>query len=186
MKLTHLSSAFAVLLLSGCSSIVGIGDSEFACSSGDKNALCGSAGAIYRATDGPLIEDDTITYVRDGEVVSSSQHDQEQHNNNDGRHVTDVPFKYSNDGSVLRSDVGVLRVWLSPWIDDADNFHSSQLIYTDIEPRKWNVGVSKSSNERRQWNPLPTLSGGVGEGDPADDSQNSKWLSETGKELNKK
>lgn len=56
--------AMSVAILSGCS----VGQSEFNCSRGDENALCGSSRSIYKATNGELDENTKITYIVDGEV----------------------------------------------------------------------------------------------------------------------
>ena len=54
----------SVVLLSGCS----IGQSEFTCSLGSENSVCASSRAVYKATNGELAENETITYVEDGET----------------------------------------------------------------------------------------------------------------------
>ncbi|MGR5178820.1 type IV conjugative transfer system lipoprotein TraV [Vibrio mediterranei] len=52
-----------VLVLSGCS----IGQTEFTCSMGSESSICASSRTIYKATNGELPENETITYVEDGE-----------------------------------------------------------------------------------------------------------------------
>lgn len=53
----------SIAVLTGCT----VGQSEFNCSAGDENALCASSRTIYKATDGEIKENETITYVKDGE-----------------------------------------------------------------------------------------------------------------------
>ncbi|GMQ49672.1 type IV conjugative transfer system lipoprotein TraV [Vibrio sp. 10N] len=55
--------ALSVLALSGCS----IGQSEFTCSMGSESSICASSRTIYKATNGDIEENETITYVEDGE-----------------------------------------------------------------------------------------------------------------------
>ncbi|PMK78544.1 type IV conjugative transfer system protein TraV [Vibrio breoganii] len=147
----------SVAVLTGCT----VGQSEFNCSAGDENALCASTRTIYKATDGEIQENETITYVKDGEVQQitlselneikglgvSVNHDVAE----DGsisetqkpmiKSKVAVPFSFSYDGQVLRKDVRVLRIWVAPWVDKSDDLHLSTLVYTDIEKRKWEVGT---------------------------------------------
>jgi conjugal transfer pilus assembly protein TraV len=149
----------AVSVLSGCT----VGQSDFNCSSGDENALCASSRTIYRATDNELQENETITYIKDGEVhqTTLSELDSlkesisgERNSESDNRTISEkkssvshsntgtqqVPFQFNYDGEVLRKDVKVLRIWVAPFVDKNDDLHLSTLLYTDIEKRKWEVG----------------------------------------------
>jgi conjugal transfer pilus assembly protein TraV len=148
MNKNILAALSLVTLLSGCS-VLSVGQDEFNCSAGDENALCASSRTIYRATDGEIQENEKITYVKDGEVHQTNLSELKKFNSNLGisensAHQAQSSMKaapqFSYDGEVLRHDVKVLRVWIAPWIDKSDNLHSSQLIYTDIEQRKWEIG----------------------------------------------
>lgn len=162
MKLNKFTLA---LLLSGVTSALTgctVGQSDFNCSAGDDNALCASSRTIYRATNDDLVENEEITYIKDGEVHQTSlselnglkrslddgeetgrgaileKNSSVQHFNHSNN---DVPFQFSFDGNVLRKDVEVLRIWIAPWTDKTDNLHLSTVIYTDIENRKWEIGT---------------------------------------------
>lgn len=144
-------------LLSGCT----VGQSEFNCSAGDDNALCGSSRTIYKATDGELKENTNLTYIKDGTVHQTSLAELDKLKNsseqpsqqgeiseisNPKRQLkSDVPFSFSYDGEVLRKDVKVQRIWIAPWVDSSDDLHLSTLVYTDIENRKWEVGTVQES-----------------------------------------
>lgn len=145
--------AFSVGILGGCT----VGQSEFNCSAGDDNALCGSSRTIYRATDGELKENTNLTYIKDGKVHQTSLAELDSLKNpnsalsqkskiseisNPSSQLNQgVPFSFSYDGQVLRKDVQVLRIWIAPWVDKSDDLHLSTLVYTDIENRKWEVGT---------------------------------------------
>ncbi|GAM71767.1 conjugative transfer protein traV [Vibrio sp. JCM 19236] len=150
----------SIAVLTGCT----VGQSEFNCSAGDENALCASSRTIYKATDGEIKENETITYVKDGEKqqitleelnkVNGLGVSEQQEKNSEGsisetqkrmgESKVSVPFTFSYDGQVLRKDVKVLRIWVAPWVDKSDDLHLSTLVYTDIEKRKWEVGTVDS------------------------------------------
>lgn len=144
-KILTLASPF---LLAGCS----IGQSEFNCSAGDDNALCGSTRAIITATNGELTTDDTIRVHKGGEVVevSASKFAGFNQNNLDANHQTgrsdvNVPHTYNYDGDALRTKEQVLRVWIAPWIDQHDVLHMSNVLYTDVEKRHWKIVNNSTS-----------------------------------------
>lgn len=154
MSMKHIVGlAFSVGILSGCT----VGQSEFNCSAGDDNALCGSSRTIYRATDGELKENTTLTYIKDGKVHQTTLAELDklknpnaqplqkskisEISNSKGQLNQGVPFSFSYDGKVLRKEVQVLRIWIAPWVDKSDDLHLSTLVYTDIENRKWEVGT---------------------------------------------
>lgn len=138
------------LFLGGCS----VGQNDFNCSKGDENALCASSRTIYHATSGDIKENTDITYIKDGEVHQTNLAELESLQNPKmkisetkkyGGEYNNVPFSFSYDGNVLRKDVEVLRIWVAPFVDRNDDLHMSTLVYTDIENRKWNIGVQSSS-----------------------------------------
>lgn len=146
-----LTVVITLAALSACSS-VGVGQDDFNCSSGDDNALCASTRTIYKATNGEIEDNETITYIKNKEVHQTNLKEIGKLNpnlkgleNNHSQPTMQAAPQFSYDGDVLRHDVKVLRVWIAPWIDRKDNLHSSQLIYTDIEGRKWEIGRKSSS-----------------------------------------
>jgi conjugal transfer pilus assembly protein TraV len=144
-KITAPLLFLAVSGLTGCT----VGQSDFNCSAGDENALCGSSRTIYHATDGDLQENETITFIEDGETRQVSLNElkkikggavsEKKTSVSESSHNA-VPFSFSYDGNVLRKDVEVMRIWIAPWVDKSDDLHLSTLFYTDIEKRKWEVG----------------------------------------------
>ncbi|WP_051303370.1 TraV family lipoprotein [Psychromonas aquimarina] len=64
----HLFLFLGVLSLTACT----VGQSEFNCSGGDNNALCGSSRAIYKAADGDIELDETLTVIHNGEAKQIS------------------------------------------------------------------------------------------------------------------
>lgn len=41
----------------------------------------------------------------------------------------------------VRSPAQIMRIWIAPWIDQADDLHFPSYVYTEIQPRRWNFGV---------------------------------------------
>lgn len=170
--------------LSGCT----IGQSDFNCSSGDGNALCGSSRTIYAATNSELAENTKLTYIQDGEprqidvnnmnsgefdvanidtdsdtsssAKPASEHttflswlmgEDESDNNSEVKETVlvkpaSVPHSFSYDGQAIRTPAKVQRIWLAPWVDKEDNLHMSSLIYTEVEPKKWEIGLDEQNS----------------------------------------
>ncbi|BEI26513.1 type IV conjugative transfer system lipoprotein TraV [Vibrio fluvialis] len=151
----------SVAVLGGCS----VGQNEFNCSRGDDNALCGSSRTIYSATNGDLKENETLTFIENGEkrqvTLTELEQIREQNSKPVGTesgdaqkgkiseknslqaHSSQVPHSFSYDGKVLRSDVKVLRVWIAPYVDNTDDLNLSTLVYTDIEKKRWDLNVTQ-------------------------------------------
>lgn len=140
----------SVFALGGCA----VGQNDFNCSSGDENALCGSSRTIYKATDGDLKTNDTLTYIKDGEKQQMTVSELKKLQNGDASHNSSIseiskgkanslsaPLSFSYDGDVLRKDVQTMRVWIAPFIDSNDNLHLSSMVYTDIAQKSWELGT---------------------------------------------
>jgi conjugal transfer pilus assembly protein TraV len=41
----------------------------------------------------------------------------------------------------LRTPAQVMRIWIAPWEDAAGNLHAPGAVFTDIEPRRWQIGL---------------------------------------------
>ena len=146
----YIGLLFSIIAIGGCT----YGQNDFNCSSGDENAMCASTRTIYKATDGDIRENETITYVKDGEKQQitlqelsdlKSGESKISENSSTSSDSNRVPFAFSYDGDVLRTDVKVLRIWIAPFIDEHDDLNLSTLVYTDIEKRKWQVGKKVSA-----------------------------------------
>lgn len=154
MKNTLIGSLIAVAL-SGCS--IGAGQSDFNCSGGDENALCGSSRSIYELTHGTLNPKNTVIVVEDGEKKSYTVDELKKLNaqqvssgisekNQSHAQYTNVPQEFSFDGEVLRNDVRVIRVWIAPFIDTNDDLHLSAMVYTDISNKSWELGRKQQNH----------------------------------------
>lgn len=151
-----IGTTFMALVLGGCS----IGQSDFSCSLGSEASICASSRTIYKATNGELDENETITYVEDGEKkqitvaelaalqsgdaiagkspTSTSVQKEQQADN------TSLPYSFNYDGKALRTDAKVMRIWIAPWNDQMDTLHMSTVLFTDMEKRKWLIVDSRA------------------------------------------
>ncbi len=48
----------------------------------------------------------------------------------------------------VRTQAKVMRIWIAPWEDDEDAFHSPGLVYQEIEKRHWSLGDSNHTRTR--------------------------------------
>lgn len=140
-------------LLAGCS-FMGLGKGDFSCPGGiDGGVRCMTARQVYLATDGS----DTVRPTQEAD------------------HASDVPPATSSGpptaispgtgGSVpvptieqplpIRSQPGVMRIWIAPWEDDEGDLHADGYVYTEIESRKWSLG-NRFRAPRADFAPLAT------------------------------
>ena len=50
---------------------------------------------------------------------------------------------YASDGALpLRTPASVMRIWVNAWQDKDGNLHMPGPIFTEIEPRRWQIGVT--------------------------------------------
>ncbi|NOI31838.1 type IV conjugative transfer system lipoprotein TraV [Vibrio coralliilyticus] len=165
-KINLIFSIACVGILGGCA----VGQNDFNCSAGDENAICGSARAIYEATDGDLKTNDTLTYIQNGERKQVTVKDLRQIQNGDASHTlaiseisdhkansSKVPHAFSYDGDVLRKDVRVMRIWIAPFVDAKDNLHMSSMVYTDIAQRSWEIGTTNSNYQPSATDNTPVM-----------------------------
>lgn len=53
----------------------------------------------------------------------------------------------------LRVPARVMRIWVSPWTDDAGDLHMPGYVYTEIEGRRWAVGTPATASAQYLFNP---------------------------------
>lgn len=136
MNPTALLLSFMALLLSGCSSVMNIGEPDFACPTSNTSGLgCMGVRDLYKATDGPL--DAIGKGVKDpkGKKLESTKKLQP---------VTEdasfEPSPWMDKPFPIRSQAKVMRIWIAPFEDESSDLNAPGLVYTEIESRRWNVG----------------------------------------------
>ena len=58
----------------------------------------------------------------------------------------------------IRIPSRVMRIWIAPWEDDRGDLNLSSYVFTEIEPRRWDIGVSAPRTVSPVLRPLQTQS----------------------------
>lgn len=141
----------AIVLTSGCTSVMNIGESEYACKGMAKGATCMSARDVYSSTEGE-------NYKTQLELEQESA--QKENGEGAGEQKTRVLYPEGADNAPIpmrarnplpiRTQAVVMRIAVDPWEDENGDLYVPGFIYTEIEPRRWEIGA-------RQSNAAPTL-----------------------------
>ncbi|EOC0012247.1 type IV conjugative transfer system lipoprotein TraV [Cronobacter turicensis] len=140
----------ASITLSGCSSLVG-GSSEYGCKGMPDSVTCMSVGDVYQLTDGD-------NYKANISEVSRKQIAGEDVNvkttaasgNGTGPSVSrgapyvPVPQPSANP-QPIRTPSQVMRVLVDPYESADGDLNVPGYVYTEIEPRRWEVGATRAS-----------------------------------------
>ncbi|EGT5675173.1 type IV conjugative transfer system protein TraV [Cronobacter dublinensis subsp. dublinensis] len=149
-KIMAMFGAAALMAVSGCSSLVG-GNSEYGCKGMPDSVTCMSVGDVYELTDG----DNYKANVRE---VSRKQMAGEEVNvktaaaggNGSGPTVSSgapyvpVPQPSANP-QPIRTPSQVMRVLVDPYESADGDLNVPGYVYTEIEPRRWEVGATRST-----------------------------------------
>jgi hypothetical protein len=54
----------------------------------------------------------------------------------------------------IRVPAQVMRIWIAPWEDTRGDLHAPGYVYTEIEPRRWTLGVPGAGATERLVRPL--------------------------------
>lgn len=60
---------------------------------------------------------------------------------------------YNGGTEALRVPARVMRIWVSPWTDDAGDLHMPGFIYTEVEGRRWAVGAPATASAQYLFDP---------------------------------
>ena len=143
-------------LLTGCASSMGVGSSEFGCSGYPEGVQCMSTKDMYQLTEQPgtVTAEQAIEYQRKiGKMPPDPFATDFSHGDEAKEHSSVRPAGVSqghilsqspiNDGAVpIRTRSEIMRIWVAPWESADGDLHVSGLVFTEIEQRRWNIGVS--------------------------------------------
>jgi hypothetical protein len=74
---------------------------------------------------------------------------------NASRAVATGPVLSRPEGPVpIRVPAQVMRIWIAPWEDTRGDLHAPGYVYTEIEPRRWTLGVPSAGTTERLVKPL--------------------------------
>ena len=149
--LTGLAIA-SVTLISGCASTLGVGNSEFGCTGLPQGVQCMSARRVYELTEQPgAVRADPYSEAEDG---GKSKREAEENLLN--RIEAGNPAPAAGAGHVLnaspvrstplpiRTQPQIMRIWIAPWESVDGDLHASGQIFSEIEPRRWNIGTPET------------------------------------------
>lgn len=138
-QIIPLSLLSASLFLTGCASSLTVGSSEYGCSGFPEGVQCSSTRDVYGATHAPgainaesmssSTKPSTPSSLTPAPLLSAS-------NNHP---LTQSPI--SQEPIPIRTRPGILRIWIAPWESSNGDLNVSGLLYTEIDERRWNIGV---------------------------------------------
>ncbi|MGL4898939.1 MAG: TraV family lipoprotein [Shewanella sp.] len=149
-KVGLLELAIGLILLSGCGSL-GLGRNEYGCSGMPDGVRCISAREVYEQTSNSAVPQ-TINAVaaRIGSPSGYSQADLET------GLLSHPALPETHQSAPIRIPSRVMRIWIAPWEDDRGDLNLSSYVFTEIEPRRWDIGVSAPRTVSPVLRPLQT------------------------------
>lgn len=118
------------LLLAGCA----LGSSKYSCKGRPGSPLCRSVTEVYEKTHN---RDALVKLEREKEEAPVPENTK-----------TPAPAPLSPKPTVpvedplpIRTPAKVMRIWIAPWEDEDGDLIASGYVYTEIEPRRWQVGL---------------------------------------------
>lgn len=158
MKQAYALIGFASLLLGGCTSLSGLsGESDFACKA-PPGVTCQSLSGVHanamaenlpfqrqgQAAHAPGEEDGVATY---GDRLGSEK-------------ISPKEMAAPMSGMPIRKPPLILRVWVAPYEDEANDLHDQSYFYTMVHPGEWMI-ESNRSHLRNQFRPVLGPTGGA-------------------------
>jgi conjugal transfer pilus assembly protein TraV len=142
--------AVVTSVLSGCTSFLNIGESEYACKGMPEGVSCMSARDVYSATENESYmttlkaEQQAATKVKDGNDKKTGE-PQTRVLYAEGGDNAPIPARARNP-LPIRTQAVVMRIAVDPWEDEKGDLYVPGFIYTEIEPRRWEIGSRNSSS----------------------------------------
>lgn len=143
-------------IISGCSSLGSSGTSEYGCTGLPQGVQCMSAREVYNLTEeaGP-VRADPKSLSEDGGAADRHAKDtllkrmaesngvgiNQDVRVSQGHQLSTSPI--SSEPTPIRSRSQIMRIWVSPWESTDGDLNVSGMIFTEIEPRRWNIGVQE-------------------------------------------
>ena len=142
-------SAALLLTLTGCTRMMTIGSPEYACKGMPEGVSCMSAKDVFAATEG----DEYKTQLKAEQEAAANKG--KKANKSEGQPETRVLYAEGSDNAPIpmrarnplpiRTQAVVMRIAIDPWEDENGDLHVPGFIYTEIEPRRWEIGARAGS-----------------------------------------
>lgn len=143
--------AVAALGLSACA----IGNKDFACKGYPQGVTCMSAIDVYEATNGeytrqPLNEGKGKTVAPQSGTRAAAIAAADATRNRTIQFGGNLP---PPDRPIpLLSEPEVMRILFAPWKDGVGNLIAPGLVFAEVTPRTWNIGIAPTANTRALYN----------------------------------
>lgn len=147
----------SLLALSGCTSMLNIGSPEYGCSGMPEGVTCVSARDVYTATETDAYK---TQLMREQEANADGSGEA---NPDTEEPSTRVLYREPGDNAPIpdraksplpiRTQAVVMRIAVDPWEDRNGDLYVPGYIYTEIEPRRWEIG-SRQTGSATVANPL--------------------------------
>lgn len=138
-----LLAAFASAM-TGCSYLQ-IGESEYGCKGMPNGVTCMSARDVYQLTENENFRQEVEAQAAEkGEGDGGTEH--APASAAPATPAVEVGERYvvprpARNPVPIRSQATVMRVWVAPWENDKGDLIVPGYMYTEIEPRRWEIGV---------------------------------------------
>jgi conjugal transfer pilus assembly protein TraV len=155
----------ATSLLGACS-ILNIGKNSYSCSGIPEGVRCMSTRQVYEQTHNGQ-RPEPVHERTDKRVSTASQAQANkmsvtiQTASALDRLPTQAYASVLRHPLPLRTPSQVMRIWVAPWIDEQGDLITPSYLYTEIEPRRWTIGLSEVNAQpvlRPLASPQPTPS----------------------------
>lgn len=144
-----LIAALAPLVLGACEGLTGFAG-EYSCPGKPGGVACMSARDVYAATndrDALVSLDGEQGDVTAGDVQTAAVQSPPQA-------AFSAPSPLLDDGRIpLRTPARVMRIWVASFEDSHGDLHMPGLVFTEIQPRRWQVGQPHEA-QRHTFQPL--------------------------------
>lgn len=127
----------------GCS-FLQIGESDYGCKGMPNGVTCMSARDVYQLTENE-------NFRQEVEAQSSVKGEGDGGTKKTPEDVSEAPVVVGGERYVvprparnpvpIRSQATVMRIWVAPWENSSGDLIVPGFMYTEIEPRRWEIGV---------------------------------------------
>lgn len=138
-----------IVSLSGCATL---GESDYACKGRPGKPLCRSTTEIYEKTH----DKEALVKIEREEDEAASEPEPGRHSRQPPPAAVPrpEPTVQISDPMPIRTPAKVMRIWIAPWEDEAGDLIASGYVYTEIEPRRWKIGLEQGGSGSRVIEPL--------------------------------
>lgn len=120
--------------------LAGCGSSKYACKGYPDGVTCADPATVYKLTEerdrvsGLNLEDPKVREALEGEAGEMGK------KSNKKEVIEGVLRPPVDMTKPILEPAQVLRIWIAPWIDEAQDLHGASYVFTEVTPRRWSFG----------------------------------------------